>query len=295
MSSKCTDGFFLLSEASAVDKSMHAFDYERGLADLLELDRTVKKTLEWSHQQESKTGIIVTADHSQTFDVFGSVDVDYFNSLPSEDSQLLKNLGPLNEDENHLQIYKRSAIGTYENAGWPDLVVDDAGIPTKWKARYRLANGKVDATQHTENYQLHEPDPSTNPLTRLVSIKDEALSLFLNETVYVSNPKESDGLHVNPNLPVSEFHAVHSLQAVDVYCHGPDSLKIQCSRVMDNTELFFIMADVLGLGHSQGQEGEMKNDETQTDDFFKGNVLGNNGMRISCYSIIIYVMIVLLI
>ena len=34
MSNKCSDGFFLLSEAASIDKSMHAFDYERGLGDV---------------------------------------------------------------------------------------------------------------------------------------------------------------------------------------------------------------------------------------------------------------------
>jgi hypothetical protein len=84
----------------------------------------------------------------------------------------------------------------------------------------------------------------------MASIKDESLTALLNTTIFIRNPEESDGLHVSANLPVGENHAVHSLQAVDIYCDGPDQLKIQCSRVMDNTELFFIMADALGLGNN---------------------------------------------
>lgn len=80
---KCSDGFWMLVEAATIDKEMHAMDYDRGLADLLELDRTVKRVNDWAIKNAAihgETGIIVTADHSQAYDVFGTVDTKYFNS-----------------------------------------------------------------------------------------------------------------------------------------------------------------------------------------------------------------------
>jgi len=39
-------GFFMMSEAASIDKQMHTLDYDRALGDLLELDDTVKATIE---------------------------------------------------------------------------------------------------------------------------------------------------------------------------------------------------------------------------------------------------------
>jgi alkaline phosphatase len=39
-------GFFLMSEAASIDKMFHVLDYERALGELLELDDTVRQTIE---------------------------------------------------------------------------------------------------------------------------------------------------------------------------------------------------------------------------------------------------------
>lgn len=41
------DGFFLMSEAASVDKQLHPLDFPRAYAELLELDVTIKNTIEW--------------------------------------------------------------------------------------------------------------------------------------------------------------------------------------------------------------------------------------------------------
>ncbi|ORY37891.1 alkaline phosphatase-like protein [Rhizoclosmatium globosum] len=66
MEKKCTDGWFLLSEAASVDKSMHPMDYDRGLADLLELDRTLKAVKALPSAKD--TAIFLTADHAQGYE-----------------------------------------------------------------------------------------------------------------------------------------------------------------------------------------------------------------------------------
>ncbi|KAJ2998149.1 hypothetical protein HDV02_004741 [Globomyces sp. JEL0801] len=247
MSDKCTGGFFLLTEAASVDKAMHAIDYERAIADLLELDRTVGSVTAWANENKRKgngeTGIIVTADHAQAFAVYGTVDTKYFNELPENDLNLLPNPTP---EQANLQIQKRRSLGEYEGAGWPDSVIDANGLPTKWDGRYRLLQGKVDSQQHRENFQLKVPGANSNPLARSAIVKDTTLEEKFG-TVYVANKAEK-GLLYGSSLTPDQGATVHSLQAVDLYCAGPAEFKSKCARYMDNTELFFIMADALGLG-----------------------------------------------
>ncbi|KAJ3048313.1 hypothetical protein HK097_010684 [Rhizophlyctis rosea] len=252
MDKRCKDGWFLMAEGAAVDKSMHPLDFDRGLSELLELDRTVKAVKDHDAKNyKGKTAIIVTADHAQGYDVFGSVDTQYFNAQPNNDDNKLPE-GQFSESQRSLQVQKRLAIGNYGDAGWPSLVVDDkTGLPIKWEERFKLAGGKIDGPQHTENFQLHVPAPGSNPLSRSPAVTDAALTAVFGTAVAVQNPNatlEPHGIDYNPNLLPGDTQSVHTLQAVDLYCGGPDNWKWACAKPMDNTEVFFIMADALGLG-----------------------------------------------
>ncbi|ORY52559.1 alkaline phosphatase-like protein [Rhizoclosmatium globosum] len=260
MEKKCTDGWFLLSEAAAVDKSMHPMDYDRGLADLLELDRTLKAVRALPVAKD--TAIFLTADHSQGYDVYGSVDLSYFRSVPQDDS-----VGADGKPNTNIpaganwHAEQRNAIGVYNDAGWVDNVLDENGLPTKFAdARFRLAGGKVDMPNHIENFEFKAVDSTTNPLTRNPSIGYKSGNLtgaqIIHDIspgkVYVADPHDSKngvGLERPGNMPVTSGSTVHTLQAVDLYCWGP--VAITCGKHMDNTELFFLMADALGLGADQ--------------------------------------------
>jgi alkaline phosphatase len=63
-------GFFLMSEAASIDKQMHALDYDRALGDLLELDDTVKATIDKLEELGvlDETLIVVSADHGHGFE-----------------------------------------------------------------------------------------------------------------------------------------------------------------------------------------------------------------------------------
>ena len=67
LEARCSDGFYLMIEAAPIDKAMHVLDYDRGLGELLELDRTVKLVNEWKIRniQNFDTALIVTSDHTQ--------------------------------------------------------------------------------------------------------------------------------------------------------------------------------------------------------------------------------------
>jgi alkaline phosphatase len=124
-------GFFLMSEAASIDKMMHALDYDRALGELLELDDTVKATINKLKEYgcENDTLVLVTADHGHGFDVMGSVDTQY--------------LAAQNTDRK-----KRDAVGTYEQSGLSqyvntgNLTYTDSNFPSTWDPRYTLFQGQ---------------------------------------------------------------------------------------------------------------------------------------------------------
>lgn len=68
-------GFFMMSEAASIDKQMHTLDYDRALGDLLELDDTVKATVQKLKDigELNNTLIIVTADHGHGFGMLSNL------------------------------------------------------------------------------------------------------------------------------------------------------------------------------------------------------------------------------
>ncbi|KAJ1558644.1 hypothetical protein HK096_008354 [Nowakowskiella sp. JEL0078] len=252
MDSKCSEGWFLMAEAAAIDKSMHPLDFDRGLADLIELDTTVKYVVEYSQSNNNNTGIIVTADHAQGFDVSGSIDLQLFSSAET--------------DSTGMNVAKRFAVGTYQNAGWPDSVIDDNGSPTKWTSqRFRLMASKVDSPGYTEDYTvITKPQNVTNPLARNPAITipingSASITQFnitlTNTTIALAVPniaEQFSGIEHPSTLGPADTTSVHTIQAVDLYCYLPGAYKYYCSRVIDNTELFFIMAELLALGKGDG-------------------------------------------
>lgn len=92
---------------------MHVLDYERALGELLELDDTVRASINKLKKLGSldDTLIVVTADHGHGFDVYGSADTVYLRQQ-KEDRK------------------KRAAIGTYQNSGESGYQVRNGSLPT---------------------------------------------------------------------------------------------------------------------------------------------------------------------
>jgi alkaline phosphatase len=65
-------------------------DYDRGLAELIEFDNAIQAVVDWADaREENDTLIIVTADHGQGFDAYGTVDTQFFNEDLGELQQRL--------------------------------------------------------------------------------------------------------------------------------------------------------------------------------------------------------------
>ncbi|KAF9109365.1 hypothetical protein BGX27_007695 [Mortierella sp. AM989] len=217
------EGWFLMAEAASVDKMMHPLDYDRALADLLEMDKTIGKTKEWlkRHKLDKDTLIVVTADHAHSFDVFGSVDTQYFNSFSESE-----------------QLEKRNSIGTYENSGWPSYVdADGDGFPDDWNVRYTLAAGTAGFPTHREDFQVNLNGVNVPAIAKSNS--------HHHYKEYVENPAHK-GILETGTLSATESSGVHSLQDVPLFASGPGADLF--AGVQDNTEIFHKIAEVLGLG-----------------------------------------------
>jgi len=209
------NGFYLMVEASSVDKQLHPNDFDRAIADMIELDVTIMQTMEWleANGRLENTLIIVTSDHAHSFDVYGTVNVEAFNAA---------------EDDNA----RRNAIGIYQGAGFPTYADEDGDyFPDSWVTDIVLAWGKVENPPFTEDFQV-------SPVPRSPSI--------ISEGVAVDNPEDDpNGLPLGGNLPAGATSSVHTLQDVPVYAQGPNSEHL--GRFVSNIEVFFAMADALGL------------------------------------------------
>jgi alkaline phosphatase len=141
-------GWFIMSEAASIDKQMHTLDYDRALGELLELDDTIKASINHLRKigELENTLIVVTADHGHGFDVFGSVDTMYFNA---QDNPRVK--------RNAIGVYEQSGLSQYINTG--SLRYGDSNFPSNWDPRYTLAQGFGANPDHRENYQVHKDGP----------------------------------------------------------------------------------------------------------------------------------------
>ena len=243
------EGFFLMSEAASIDKQMHALDYERALADLLEFDDTIRATVEKlkSLGELENTLIVVSADHGHgfgklstpsrcpsflltltllfTLDVFGSADTEYMAA--QEDDRA-----------------KRNAIGVYERSGLSQYTVPKPGVsyntgpnfPVNWDPRYVIAASLGANPDRREFYGVDKSGPRT-PATRGA------------DGEYYVNPKDRpEGFVVNGTLPTDSSTGVHSLTDVPVYAMGP--CQEAFGGTYSNIDIFYKLADCLGLGHA---------------------------------------------
>ncbi|KAJ4419672.1 hypothetical protein N0V85_000919 [Neurospora sp. IMI 360204] len=225
------DGFFLMSEAASIDKQMHVLDYERALGDLLELDDTVRATIQKLKDlgELDNTLIVVTADHGHGFDVFGGADTKYLATQHDKDDR-----------------HKRSAVGVYHNSGLSQYTVEQPGIsyntgpnfPVNWDPRYVIAAGTGAAPDRREQYGVGKNGSRTPAV---------ALPGMGADDYYVNPTDRTGGFVVNGTLPTTESQGVHSLTDVPVFAQGPCSGNF--GGVYSNVDVFFKIADCLGLGH----------------------------------------------
>jgi len=210
--SRNPNGFFLMVEAALIDKFNHPLDWERAAFDTIMLSNAVQIAKEYA-KTHPDTLIIVTPDHTHSGSISGVVN----DEKP----------GPL-----------REKVGTYAEAGYPNYPKADVqGYPNQIDVSKRLA---FFYGNYPDHYETMHPKLDG---TFVPAIKNESGK-------YIANPKyiqlQEDAIHVGGNLPTNQEMGVHTADDAVLNAMGPGSEKFK--GFMDNTEVFKVMVDTLGLG-----------------------------------------------
>jgi len=221
--SKNSSGFFLMVESGMIDKYTHLLDMERAVYDTIMLDKAVRLARDWAAAHGDDTLILVIADHNHPIGLLGTIDDDMTKETPA----------PL-----------RERVRVYERAGFPNYPAPDAeGYPARVDVSRRLALFSASLPDH---YETLRPKLD-NPNEPTVAGKD-ANTYVANER-YKSVPGAALRLG---NLPAMINADVHSGEDVILTATGPGSERVRGQ--MDNTEVFRVIAEALGLGSLAASE-----------------------------------------
>ncbi|QDM25190.1 alkaline phosphatase [Tardiphaga sp. vice304] len=218
--SRNDNGFFLMVESGMIDKYAHALDMERAVYDTIMLDNAVKLAKDWAKARGEDTLILVLADHNHPNSLVGTVNDD-METLPNT---------PL-----------RERVGVYEKAGFPNYPKPDAeGYPSRVDVSRRLAIFSASIPDHYETLRpkLDNPNEPTQ--------KGDEPATFKANAKYKDVPGAVLRLG---NLPAMMNASVHSGEDVILTATGPGSDRVHGS--MDNTEVFRVIADALGLAEKK--------------------------------------------
>jgi alkaline phosphatase len=201
------NGFFLMVEGSNSDVLQHALDWPRATWDAIEMDMAVGKAKAWA-KQNGDTLVIVTADHAHTNSTYGTFNLEKGAGSPTG---------------------TQAGVGLYEDNGFPTYqkTLDQYGLPMA-KTDVMLAVGYGAAPSHYENYIVGD-----KPFAPTVSQDNKP----------VPNPAYAGGQLNTGNIGGTSGN--HSVDPVPLFASGPGSSYFK--GVMDNTEVFFGMANALGL------------------------------------------------
>ena len=201
------NGFFLMVEGSNSDVLQHALDWPRATWDAIEMDMAVGKAKAWA-KQNGDTLVIVTADHAHSNSTYGTFNLEKGAGAPTG---------------------TQAGVGLYEDNGFPTYqkTLDQYGLPMA-KTDIMLAVGYAAAPAHFENYIVGE-----KPFAPTVSQDNKP----------VPNPAYAGGQLNTGNIGGTS--GPHTIDPVPLFASGPGSSYFK--GVMDNTEVFFGMANALGL------------------------------------------------
>lgn len=211
------NGFFLMVESGMIDKYTHLLDTERAVYDTIMFDNVVKLAKDWAKARGDDTLILVVADHNHPIGIVGTIDDD-MSSTPN--------------------VPMRERVRIYDKAGFPNYPKPDAeGYPSRVDVSRRIAMFSASLPDHYETFRprLDDPNAPTVP-------GKEAGTFEANER-YKDVPGSVFRLG---NLPRLANASVHSGEDVILTAMGPGSERVHGQ--MENTDVFRIMAEALGLG-----------------------------------------------
>lgn len=218
--SRNPQGFFLMVESGMIDKYTHLLDMERAVYDTIMLDNAVRLARDWAANRGEDTLILVLADHAHPISLIGTI----------EDDMATTPTAPL-----------RERVRVYEHAGFPNYPAPDTdGYPGRMDVSRRLAIFSATLPNHHETFRPKLDNPNVPTMPGIETGTFEA-----NER-YRSAPGAVLRLG---NLPRIVGSSVHSGEDVVLTALGPGSERVRGQ--LDNTEVFRIMVEALGLGYEK--------------------------------------------
>lgn len=218
--SKNDAGFVLMVESGMIDKYTHALDMERAIYDTIMLDNAVRLARDWSAKRGDDTLILVIADHTHPVGLVGTVG-EGTKGFPA--------------------TLMRERVGVYDKAGFPTYPAPDAdGYPGKVDVERRLA---VFAAGFPDYYETFRPKLD-NPFSPTVAGAEKGT--FAANEAYRNQP---GAVLREGNLPRGVNAGVHSGEDVILTAAGPGAERVRGQ--MENTEVFRVMVEALGLGRPE--------------------------------------------
>ncbi|MCM5558758.1 alkaline phosphatase [Pleomorphomonas sp. JP5] len=213
--SKNPEGFFLMVEASDIDKASHPLDFDRAVFDTIEFDHAIAAAREFQAKNPD-TLIVVTGDHTHGVSLIGTID----------DTKDVKE--------------GREKVGTYDAAGFPNYEDKDGdGYPDSIAVTRHLA---MFANNGPDHYETFEPKLD-GPFEPAVKTQDGN---------YVANEKYKDvpgAMFVEGNIPRDEDTGVHAVDDVVLQAAGPGAEEFK--GYMEQSDVYKVLADTFALGVKQ--------------------------------------------
>jgi alkaline phosphatase len=216
--SRKPEGFFLMVESGMIDKYTHALDMERAVYDTIMLDNAVRLARDWAADRGNDTLILVLADHSHSISLIGTIEDDMATAPTAA---------------------LRERVRIYERAGFPNYPAPDAnGYPDPVDVSRRLAifSANLPDQDETLRPRLDIPSIPTTPGAQPGTFE-------ANEQYRAA---QGSVLRLR-SLPRFVRSSVHSAEDVILTAEGPGSERVRGQ--LDNTDVFRIMVEALGLGH----------------------------------------------
>ena len=210
-------GFVLMVESGLIDKYTHLLDMERAVYDTIMLDNAVRVALDWASEHGDDTLILVVADHNHPVGLIGTIKDD-----------MATDPAPL-----------RERVRVYNRAGFPNYPAPDGeGYPARVDVSRRLALFSAGLPDHYETGRPKLDGPN------VPAVPGQTPGTYVANDKY----KDAPGAVLRPgNLPAAINSDVHSGEDVVLTATGPGSERVHGQ--MDNTEVFRVMVEALGLSH----------------------------------------------
>ncbi len=223
---------FLMVESGLIDKYSHLLDMERAVYDTIMLDNAVKLARDWARGRGDDTLILVLADHNHPIGLVGTIEDD-MSSVPN--------------------LPMRERVRVYGQAGFPNYPAPDAdGYPPRVDVSRRLALFSASLPDHYETFRpkLDKPNDPT--------VAGKEPGTFVANEQYKGLP---GAILRFGNLPAMMNASVHSGEDVILTAMGPGSDRVRGQ--IENTEVFRVIAEALGLGHDLTSAAGVTPEETR--------------------------------